>query len=103
LHAAQVARYRNRISGPLLIASTCTLNCCTAGEHLIDEPVSVETRVIAARVAREGLTAGATRQVERPVNAREVAQHCALSPDSRALLTTAIKRLDYRRERIIVS
>jgi len=95
--AAQVARYRNRISGPLVDRIDMHVELLALpAEHLIDEAcVPVETSaVIAARVAAaRGLQLARQGKLNGRLNAREVAQHCALSPDSRALLTTAIKRL----------
>jgi magnesium chelatase family protein len=95
--AEQVARYRNRISGPLVdrIDMHVELRALPA-EHLVDEGrVELEnSAVIAARVAAaRSLQLARQAKLNGRLNAREVAQQCALARDSRALLTTAIKRL----------
>jgi magnesium chelatase family protein len=95
--ADQVTRYRSRISGPLVDRIDMHVELrALPPEHLVEEGrVEAETSAaIAARVA-----AARALQLERQgklngrLSAREVAQHCALARDSRALLTTAIKRL----------
>jgi magnesium chelatase family protein len=95
--AEQVVRYRNRISGPLVDRIDMHVELkALPPEHLVEEScgevensAAIAARVAAARaiqLARQGKLNGR-------LNAREVAQHCALARDSRSLLTTAIKRL----------
>ena len=95
--AEQVARYRARISGPLIDRIDMHVELMALPvEHLLgDVPAGTEnSATVALRVA-------AARQVQMQrqdkLNARltplEVARHCALTRDSRALLGTAISRL----------
>jgi magnesium chelatase family protein len=95
--AEQVARYRARISGPLIDRIDMHVELMALPvEHLLgDVPAGAEnSATVALRVA-------AARQVQiqrqDKLNARltpsEVARHCDLARDSRALLGTAIARL----------
>jgi len=95
--AEQIARYRNRISGPLIDRIDIHIELMALPvEHLIGEAreeaegsAEVAQRVAAARVL----------QLKRQgkLNARlaptEITRYCALARDSRALLSTAIARL----------
>jgi magnesium chelatase family protein len=95
--ADQVARYRNRVSGPLIdrIDMHVELSALPV-EHLLSEtPQTAESStVVAARVA-----AAQAIQMKRQgkLNARltstEVARVCPLNRESRALIGTAIARL----------
>ena len=95
--AEQVARYRARISGPLIDRIDMHVEMrALPVEHLLSAmPADTEN---SAAVAKRG--AGA-RQVllrrQHALNGRltpgEVARHCGLDKDSRALLGTAISRL----------
>jgi magnesium chelatase family protein len=94
----QVARYRNRISGPL--ADRIDIHVELAAlppEHLLAEPgqeipessAAVARRVAAARrmqMSRQG-------KLNARLSATEIHRHCALSRDSRSLLSMAITRL----------
>jgi magnesium chelatase family protein len=95
--ADQIARYRNRISGPLIDRIDMHVELLALPvEHLIgDADAQAEnSAAIAARVAvARDLQLARQGKLNGRLNAREVAQHCALARDSRALLTTAIKRL----------
>jgi magnesium chelatase family protein len=95
--AEQIARYRNRISGPLIDRIDIHVELAALPvEHLVEEtPEAAESSAaVAARVA-----AARAVQLERQgkLNARltpsEVAKICRLARDSRALLATAIARL----------
>jgi magnesium chelatase family protein len=93
----QIARYRNRISGPLVdrIDMHVELMALPA-EHLLGEAqvsaensATVAARVAAARsvqLARQGKLNGR-------LSAREVGQYCSLGRDARSLLSTAIARM----------
>jgi magnesium chelatase family protein len=95
--ADQIARYRNRISGPLIDRIDIHIELMALPvEHLMGEAreEAESSAVVAQRVA-------AARELQlkrqgRP-NARltptEIARYCALARDSRALLSTAIARL----------
>jgi magnesium chelatase family protein len=95
--AEQVARYRHRISGPLIDRIDIHVEMkAVPVEHLLGE-TSVDTEnsaTVALRVA-----AARRRQMQRQgkVNARlapsEVTRFCGLKRDSRVLLGTAISRL----------
>jgi magnesium chelatase family protein len=95
--AEQVARYRNRISGPLVDRIDMHVELLALpAEHLVGEGrLEVEnSAMIASRVAAaRSLQLARQAKLNGRLNAREVAQHCALARDSRALLTTAIQRL----------
>jgi magnesium chelatase family protein len=95
--AEQVTRYRNRISGPLIDRIDIHVELMALPvEHLMrDAREEAESSAVVAQrvaVARE-------LQLKRQgrLNARlmpaEVARHCALARDSRALLSTAIASL----------
>jgi len=95
--AEQVARYRSRISGPLIDRIDIHVEITAVPvEHLIrDAPQTAEgsaevaQRVAAARalqVARQGRLNGR-------LTPAEIARYCALARDPRALLGTAIARL----------
>jgi magnesium chelatase family protein len=95
--AEQVARYRNRISGPLLDRIDIHVELAALPtEHLLGEPCerSETSAVVAVRVA-----AARRLQMQRQgkLNARlppfEIAKYCAIERDSRLLLETAISRL----------
>lgn len=91
----QVARYRGKLSGPLLdrvdvtlevpSLSAAELQAATPGEA----SAAVRARVIAARdrqLARQGCANAA-------LDGRALVDHCALDDDARALLARAIDRL----------
>jgi magnesium chelatase family protein len=95
--AEQIARYRNRISGPLVdrIDMHVELMALPAEDLLADAAVGAETSAtIAARVA-----AARDVQVERQgklngrLSAREVSRYCILGRDARSLMATAIARM----------
>ena len=96
--AEQVARYRNRISGPLIDRIDIHIELAALPvEDLIGDAragVGEESAQIARRVA-----AARSVQLQRQgkLNARltpgEAARFCGLAKESRALLTTAIARL----------
>jgi magnesium chelatase family protein len=95
--AEQIARYRNRISGPLIDRIDIHVELMALPlEHLLGE--AREEAESSAQVAQRVATAR-TLQLMRQgkLNARltptEVARHCALARESRALLGTAIARL----------
>jgi magnesium chelatase family protein len=95
--AAQIVRYRNRISGPLvdridMHVELMALPADTLVQEapgVADNSATIAARVAAARhvqLARQGKLNGR-------LNVREVAQHCALSGDARSLMATAIVRM----------
>ena len=95
--AEQVARYRNRISGPLIDRIDIHVELTALPvERLLSEALepSETSSVVALRVA-------AARQLQMrrqgKLNARltppEIARYCAIAPDSRVLLGTAMSRL----------
>ena len=95
--AEQVARYRNRISGPLIdrIDIHLELMALPVEQMLEDSPAASEdSATVGARVA-----AARQLQLQRQgkLNARlspgEVTRHCRLGRDSRVLLGTAISRM----------
>jgi magnesium chelatase family protein len=95
--AEQIARYRNRISGPLIDRIDIHVELTALPvEHLLGEAreEAESSAVVAQRVATARML-----QLKRQgkLNARltpsEVARHCALAKESRALLGTAIARL----------
>jgi magnesium chelatase family protein len=95
--AEQIARYRNRISGPLIDRIDIHIELMALPvEHLMGEAreEAESSAVIAQRVA-----AARVLQLKRQgkLNARltptEIVRYCTLARDSRALLSTAIARL----------
>jgi magnesium chelatase family protein len=95
--AEQIARYRNRISGPLIDRIDIHLELMALPvEHLMaDAREEAECSAVVARRVAAARVLQLNRQGR--LNARltpaEVARHCALARDSRALLSTAIARL----------
>ena len=95
--AAQVGRYRNRISGPLIdrIDMHVELNAVPVDQLLSEaSPAAESSSVIADRVAR-ARSAQLMRQgrLNSRMTASEVTQICRLDRDSRALIATAVERL----------
>jgi magnesium chelatase family protein len=93
----QVARYRNRVSGPLLdrIDIQIEVGALTAEQLLGEGPASSEpTAVVAARVAaarrRQEIRQG---KLNARLSAEETRQVCRLDTRSRGLLRAAIERL----------
>jgi magnesium chelatase family protein len=93
----QVMRYRNRISGPLIdrIDIHVALMALPVDQLMSSETQQAEhSAVVAARVA-----AARARQMLRQgkpnarLNAPEVARHCSLQRDSRAILSAAVSKL----------
>jgi magnesium chelatase family protein len=95
--ADRVTRYRNRISGPLVDRIDMHVELMMLPpEHLVEESGTEceNSAAVAARVsAARGIQEARQGKLNGRLNLREVAQHCALAGDSRALLTTAIQRL----------
>jgi magnesium chelatase family protein len=95
--AEQVARYRHRISGPLIDRIDMHVELMALPvEHLLgnapaetENSATVALRVVAARQAqmqRQG-------KLNTRLTLREITQYCRLQRESRALLGTAISRL----------
>jgi magnesium chelatase family protein len=95
--AEQVARYRNRISGPLIDRIDIHVEIMALPvEHLMrDTPEAAEcSAVVAQRVAvARSLQLGRQGRLNARLTPSEVSRFCALTKDSRALLGTAIARL----------
>jgi magnesium chelatase family protein len=95
--AEQIARYRNRLSGPLIDRIDIHVELMALpAEHLVGESLesaeasaSVALRVAAAR----GLQLRRQGKLNSRLTPSEVARICRLAADSRALLATAIVRL----------
>jgi len=95
--AGQVARYRNRLSGPLIdrIDMHVELPPLPA-EHLLADtsPATESSTAVAARVAAaRDLQVSRQGKLNSRLTPAEVSRHCALQRDSRALLGAAIARL----------
>jgi magnesium chelatase family protein len=95
--AEQVARYRNRISGPLIDRIDIHVEIMALPvEHLMrDTPEAAEcSAVVAQRVAvARSLQLGRQGRLNARLTPSEVGRFCVLTRDSRALLGTAISRL----------
>jgi magnesium chelatase family protein len=95
--AEQVARYRNRLSGPLIDRIDIHVELTPLSvEHLLsDEAPAAETSAtVAARVAvAQGIQLTRQGKLNSRLTSAEVARICPLQRDSRALLGTAIARL----------
>jgi magnesium chelatase family protein len=95
--AEQVARYRHRISGPLIdrIDMHVELMALPVEHMLGDQPSETETSAIVA--LRVAAARQAQLQRQGKLNARltpsEVTRHCSLQRESRMLLGTVIARL----------
>jgi magnesium chelatase family protein len=95
--ADQIARYRNRISGPLIDRIDIHIELMALPvEHLMGgAPEGGESSAVVAQRAAAARVLQLKRQGK--LNARltptEVARHCELAKDSRVLLSTAIARL----------
>jgi magnesium chelatase family protein len=93
----QIARYRNRISGPLIDRIDIHIELMALPvEHLMgDAREGAESSAVVAQRAASARVLQLKRQGK--LNARltptEVARHCELARDSRTLLSTAIARL----------
>ena len=97
--ADQIARYRNRLSGPLIDRIDIHVELMALPvEHLVDE--RLEAAEASASVAKR-VAAARSLQLQRQgkLNSRltpsEVACMCRLAADSRALLAAAITRLGF--------
>jgi magnesium chelatase family protein len=95
--AEQVTRYRTRISGPLIDRIDMHVEMrALPVEHLLGAvPAETENSAIVARRVADARQVQLRRQhiVNGRLTAGEVARHCGLDRDSRALLGTAISRL----------
>lgn len=95
--AEQVARYRNRISGPLIDRIDIHVEIMALPvEHLMrDTQETAEcSAVVAQRVAvARSLQLGRQGRLNARLTPSEVGRFCVLTRDSRALLGTAISRL----------
>ncbi len=91
----QVARYRGRLSGPLLDRLDISLEVPALAQHeLLDAPAGEGSAAVRARVER----AWALQQARQPgpnarLSAGEVERICAANDATRALLASAIERL----------
>jgi magnesium chelatase family protein len=95
--ADQIARYRNRVSGPLIdrIDMHVELSALPV-EHLLgDTPQAAESStVVAARVAAaQGIQMKRQGKLNARLTSTEVAGVCPLNRESRVLIGTAIARL----------
>jgi magnesium chelatase family protein len=93
----KIARYRNRISGPLVDRIDMHVELMALPvDHLVEEADSTieNSAAIAVRVAA-ARNVQLTRQgkLNSRLSAREVAQYCTLGRDSRSLMATAIARM----------
>jgi magnesium chelatase family protein len=100
--AEQIARYRNRISGPLIDRIDIHIEICAVPvEDLMvdDREGSQAERPESSAAVAQRVAAARTLQLRRQgkLNARltptEVARHCVLAKEQRALLGAAIARL----------
>jgi magnesium chelatase family protein len=95
--AEQVARYRSRISGPLIDRIDIHVEIMALPvEHLIrDAPEAAESSaVVAQRVAAaRALQAARQGRLNGRLTPTEIARYCVLAREPRALLGTAIARL----------
>jgi magnesium chelatase family protein len=95
--AEQIARYRNRISGPLIDRIDIHVELMALPvEHLLGEArEEAESSAVVARRAAAARALQLKRQgkLNSRLTPSEVARHCELARDSRALLATAISRL----------
>jgi magnesium chelatase family protein len=95
--AEQIARYRHRLSGPLIDRIDIHVELMALpAEHLVGEsPESAEASAsVALRVAAaRGLQLRRQGKLNSRLTPSEVARICRLAADSRALLATAIARL----------
>jgi len=95
--ADQIARYRNRISGPLIDRIDIHVELMALPvEHLMPDAreEAESSAVVAQRVASaRSLQLRRQGKLNSRLTPAEVARHCELARDSRALLSTAIARL----------
>jgi magnesium chelatase family protein len=95
----QVRRYRSRISGPLIDRIDIHVELAALPvEHLVSSGAATDpvesSAVVAARVATaRQIQIARQGKANARLNAAEVARHCALRRESRALLRAAISRL----------
>ena len=93
----QVARYRNRLSGPLIDRIDIHIEMtAVAVEHLLDDtpPPTETSAAVAARVAvARALQTERQGKLNSRLTPAEIGVFCRLERDSRALIGTAIARL----------
>ena len=93
----QIARYRGRVSGPLLDRIDMQIEVPAVPATLLDG--SVGGREESSAAVRERVSLGRHRQLERQgmpnadLGPRELEQHCALPRPARALLHQAVEHL----------
>jgi magnesium chelatase family protein len=97
--AAQIARYRNRVSGPLMDRIDLHIHVpVVKAAQLVDETAAVaeKSSAVAARV-RQARDVQIRRQgkVNSRLSPREMAHFCRLQPDSRRVLASAIDKIGY--------
>jgi len=95
-----IARYRGRISGPLLDRIDIHLEVPSLGvgevmeERWEESSEAIRARVIAARgVQQERFRAAAGVHCNAHMNTREIRRYCALTPTCKTLLQTAVESL----------
>jgi len=95
--AEQIARYRNRLSGPLIDRIDIHVELMALPvEHLVGDSIEAaeSSAAVAARVAgARSLQLRRQQKFNSRLTPSEVARFCRLQADSRTLLATAIARL----------
>jgi len=95
--AEQIARYRNRLSGPLIDRIDIHVELMALPvEHLLGDAIEASecSTVVAQRVAgARSLQLRRQQKLNSRLTPSEVARICRLGADSRTLLATAIARL----------
>jgi magnesium chelatase family protein len=95
--AEQVARYRHRISGPLLDRIDMHIEVPRMPPELLSQPA--ETTVESSRTVRERVEAARARQLQRAgrpnsaLQGNEIEQFCNPGPEARRLLHRALEQL----------
>ncbi len=95
----QIARYRNRISGPLLDRIDLHVMVPMQGHELTRAPLAGETSAESSSRVRERVVAAHARALARQGGANamlgvaELATHCALDASGEGLLAQAAQRL----------
>ncbi|MCF8093934.1 MAG: YifB family Mg chelatase-like AAA ATPase [Desulfobacteraceae bacterium] len=97
--SSQIARYRNRLSGPLLdrIDIHVEVPAVAYGDLVSEKPAEssadIRKRVIAARRIQEKRFAGSRIKTNAAMKSRHIKQYCNLDPESGRILESAADRM----------
>lgn len=97
--AAQIARYRTRVSGPLLdridihVEVPAVAYADLAADKRAESSADIRSRVAAARTVQEKRFAGTRIRTNAAMKTRHIKKHCAIDSESAGILESAAERL----------